>query len=94
MGNKLLSRMTNSAKPSDLTRRGFLVSTTAAGVAFGFPRASSAAMDPAAPDGIPLESVGETFGPTLWYWIDSEGQVNVNIIRAEMGQHVGTAIAV
>jgi isoquinoline 1-oxidoreductase beta subunit len=93
MGNKLLSRMTNSAKPSDLTRRGFLVSTTAAGVAFGFPRASSAAMDPAAPDGIPLESVGETFEPTLWYWIDSEGQVNVNIIRAEMGQHVGTAIA-
>ncbi len=93
MGNKLLSRMTNSAKPSDMTRRGFLVSMTATGVAFGFPRASSAAMDPAAPDGIPVESVGDTFEPTLWYWIDSEGQVNVNIIRAEMGQHVGTAIA-
>lgn len=93
MGNKLLSRMTQSAKPTDMTRRGFLVSMTAAGVAFGFPRASSAAMDPAASDGVPVEPIGETFEPTLWYWIDSEGRVNVNITRAEMGQHVGTAIA-
>ncbi|SFT03259.1 CO or xanthine dehydrogenase, Mo-binding subunit [Sulfitobacter marinus] len=93
MGNKLLSRLTNSAKPVDLSRRGFLVSMTAAGVAFGFPRASLAAMDPAAADGIPVAPTGETFEPSLWYWIDSEGKVNVNIIRAEMGQHVGTAIA-
>jgi len=93
MGNKLLSRLTNSAKPAELSRRGFLVSMTAAGVAFGFPRASLAAMDPAAADGVPVAPTGETFEPSLWYWIDSEGKVNVNIIRAEMGQHVGTAIA-
>ncbi|NOR30242.1 MAG: molybdopterin-dependent oxidoreductase [Sulfitobacter sp.] len=93
MGNKLLSRLTNSAKPVELSRRGFLVSMTAAGVAFGFPRASLAAMDPAAPDGVPVTPTGDTFEPTLWYWIDSEGKVNVNITRAEMGQHVGTAIA-
>ncbi|MGY9047923.1 MAG: molybdopterin cofactor-binding domain-containing protein, partial [Rhodobacterales bacterium] len=76
-----------------MTRRGFLVSMTATGVAFGFPRASSAAMDPAASNGIPIEATGDPFEPTLWYWIDSDGRVNVNIIRAEMGQHVGTAIA-
>ncbi|MBW4963596.1 xanthine dehydrogenase family protein molybdopterin-binding subunit [Sulfitobacter sp. CW3] len=93
MGNKLLSRLTNSAKPAHLSRRGFLVSMTAAGVAFGFPRASLAAMDPAASDGVPVTPTGDTFEPTLWYWIDSEGKVNVNITRAEMGQHVGTAIA-
>ncbi|MCX8227482.1 MAG: molybdopterin-dependent oxidoreductase, partial [Sulfitobacter sp.] len=93
MGNKLLSRMTNSAKPVELSRRGFLVSMTAAGVAFGFPRASVAAMNPAAADGVPVSATGDTFEPTLWYWIDTEGKVNVNIIRAEMGQHVGTAIA-
>src|SRR4029077_18865376 len=33
------------------------------------------------------------FEPTLWFAIDGDGQVTVNIIRAEMGQHVGTAIA-
>jgi isoquinoline 1-oxidoreductase beta subunit len=93
MGNKLLSRMTKSAKPVELSRRGFLVSMTAAGVAFGFPRASVAAMNPAAADGVPVSATGGTFEPTLWYWIDTEGKVNVNIIRAEMGQHVGTAIA-
>jgi len=93
MGNKLLTRLTGSDKPAEMNRRGFLVSMTAAGVAFGFPRTSSAAMDPAAADGVPVSSNGETFEPTLWYWIDSDGRVNVNIIRAEMGQHVGTAIA-
>ncbi|SDX34177.1 xanthine dehydrogenase family protein molybdopterin-binding subunit [Litoreibacter albidus] len=93
MGNKLISRMTNAAKPKDMTRRGFLVSMTAAGVAFGFPRASYAAMDPAAVDGVPIQATGDTFEPSMWYWIDANGQVNVNIIRAEMGQHVGTAIA-
>ncbi|PIL20938.1 aldehyde dehydrogenase [Puniceibacterium antarcticum] len=85
--------MNNTTRSGDMTRRGFLVSMTATGVAFGFPRASSAAMDPAASNGIPIEATGDPFEPTLWYWIDSDGRVNVNIIRAEMGQHVGTAIA-
>ena len=76
-----------------MTRRGFLVSMTAAGAAFGFPRHALAAMDPATPDGIPVSPVGNVYEPSLWYAIDSEGKVNVNIIRAEMGQHVGTAIA-
>ena len=29
----------------------------------------------------------------MWYSIDGDGIVTVNIIRAEMGQHVGTALA-
>ena len=33
------------------------------------------------------------FDPTIWYGIDRDGIVTVNIIRAEMGQHVGTALA-
>ncbi|MDA3859342.1 MAG: molybdopterin-dependent oxidoreductase [Roseovarius sp.] len=82
-----------SSATSDLTRRGFLISGTAAGVAFGFPRLSDAAMNPEAADGLPIKAVGDTFEPTIWYWIDTKGQINVNIIRAEMGQHVGTAIA-
>ena len=35
----------------------------------------------------------DAFEPTIWYSIDSEGIVTVNIIRAEMGQHIGTALA-
>ena len=34
-----------------------------------------------------------SFDPTIWYSIDREGLITVNIIRAEMGQHIGTALA-
>ena len=77
----------------DLTRRGFLVSMCATGAVFGFPGMAGAAMNPEAPNGLPIEAVGAKYEPTIWYWIDTEGHINVNIIRAEMGQHVGTAIA-
>jgi CO/xanthine dehydrogenase Mo-binding subunit len=41
----------------------------------------------------PASSVGELFEPTIWYGISPSGDVSVNIIRAEMGQHIGTALA-
>jgi isoquinoline 1-oxidoreductase beta subunit len=41
----------------------------------------------------PASSVGELFEPTIWYGISPSGDVTVNIIRAEMGQHIGTALA-
>lgn len=34
-----------------------------------------------------------SFSPTVWYEIDQSGGISVNIARAEMGQHVGTALA-
>lgn len=87
-----MSRMLKD-KSMGLTRRGFLIGMTTAGVSFGFPRAVFAAMDPASADGSVLPSEGDIYEPSLWYSIDSVGKIKVNIIRAEMGQHVGTAIA-
>lgn len=87
------TRFRGARSGEGLSRRGFLVTMCAAGAVFGFPRAGFAAMDPAVPDGVPIEAVGARYEPAIWYWIDSRGKVNVNIIRAEMGQHVGTAIA-
>lgn len=71
------------------TRRGFLISATGAGFAMAFaaPRSGTAAA-PASPAG-----VAPPFEPTIWYELDRDGIVTVNIIRAEMGQHVGTALA-
>lgn len=85
LGNK-------KADSTGISRRGFLVAMTATGVSFGFPR-SWAAMDPATPTGKVLPNAAEVYEPSLWYSIDSAGKIKVNIIRAEMGQHVGTAIA-
>ncbi|MDA5194175.1 xanthine dehydrogenase family protein molybdopterin-binding subunit [Govanella unica] len=73
-----------------LTRRNFLIVSMGAGVAFGFAGVAIAALDPASPDQQPPAPGVE---PSLWFGIDPEGTVTVNIIRAEMGQHVGTSIA-
>ena len=43
--------------------------------------------------GAPATGPGRIFEPTIWYGIDPEGIVTVNVIRAEMGQHIGTAVA-
>ncbi|WP_338525777.1 molybdopterin cofactor-binding domain-containing protein [Pseudomonas batumici] len=88
-----MSRPSSSREPTGMTRRGFLVVMTAVGVSFGFPRAVLAAMDPATADGTALSNEGALYEPSLWYSIDGAGKVKVNIIRSEMGQHVGTSIA-
>jgi len=76
-----------------LTRRDFLVGMSGASLAFSFAGTALAAMDPALPGGRLPATDGPVFQPSLWFAIDPSGAVTVNIIRAEMGQHVGTAIA-
>ena len=63
------------------TRRGFMVTALGAGMAFGFVGAGSA------------QTGAPNFEPTIWYDIDTAGIVTVHITYAELGQHVGTAIA-
>jgi len=69
-----------------VSRRSFLVGAAGTAVAFGFATTGVSA----AAASIPVTS---GFDPTIWYSIDRDGIVTVNIIRAEMGQHVGTALA-
>jgi isoquinoline 1-oxidoreductase beta subunit len=73
---------TESLTPS-FSRRGFLVAAAGTGIAFSFLTACTTDGDPNAP----------AYEPTQWYSIDANGLVTVNIIRAEMGQHVGTSLA-
>jgi isoquinoline 1-oxidoreductase subunit beta len=66
-----------------LSRRAFLVGLAGTAVTFSF---------------APLENSAEAsasgpFEPTIWYSVDRSGIVTVNITRAEMGQHIGTAVA-
>ena len=70
-----------------VSRRGFMIGATSAGFTLAFvPHAllSSA----------PAHAMAEKlFEPTIWYSIAPSGEVSVNITKAEMGQHVGTALA-
>jgi isoquinoline 1-oxidoreductase subunit beta len=71
----------------ELSRRGFLIAIAGAGVMLGYTRSGLALVQGA------TGSASDLFEPTIWYGIDPSGTVTVNIIRAEMGQHVGTALA-
>ncbi len=70
-----------------LSRRGFLIGAAGAGLTMAF-----------ATSGIPVASAAKSisegaFEPTIWFQIHPDGRVIVNIVEAEMGQHVGTALA-
>ena len=79
--------------PYDSSRRGFLITMVGAGVMLGYARSGWAAAELLAKDGKAPLSPSELFEPTIWYGIDTKGVITINIIRAEMGQHVGTALA-
>jgi len=76
------------AEPGSLSRRHFLVGTVAGTVVMAFtPALSVLAM--------PAKDIlnNKLFAPTIWFHIDTTGDVIINIAKAEMGQHVGTALA-
>lgn len=72
--------------PPELDRRTFLVGSVGASVMMGF-----GAVLPAGCAREELEA--KNFAPTLWFELSGDGAVVVNIAKAEMGQHVGTALA-
>ena len=72
------------------TRRSFLLTSAGSAFLFGFARKASASQIYPIADGAPESGA---FEPTIWSSVSPDGQININIIRAEMGQHVGTALA-
>lgn len=90
--NKLFRSLLNPeqgtpAEPPKISRRGFLIGAAAGGFTMAFFR-------PGLSFAQPEEAVeNQTFEPTIWYHIHPDGRIVVNIAEAEMGQHVGTALA-
>ena len=70
-----------------LSRRGFMIGATSVGVTLAFVPAALLASDPA------QALSANKFEPTIWYSIAPSGQITVNVTKAEMGQHIGTAFA-
>ncbi len=80
--NKIVDSQRAAASP--FSRRRFLIVSAGTSALFGFMRPGFAATDVPTP---------KMFEPTIWYSIDANGAVTVSITKAEMGQHVGTALA-
>lgn len=76
-----------SSGAAGITRRGFLIGTAGVGLTMAF--ASSGINTASASQAI---SEG-AFEPTIWFQVHPDGRIVVNIVEAEMGQHVGTALA-
>ncbi len=78
-----------TGEKTDVSRRGFMIgSATGAGLIMGYavlPNIMGASVAQAQDAGM--------FSPNIWVTVDGEGIATVHIVKAEMGQHVGTAMA-
>ena len=70
-----------------VSRRGFMIGATSAGFTLAFVPSALLTATPA------QAMAQKLFEPTIWYAIAPNGEISVNITKAEMGQHVGTALA-
>ncbi|WP_024593164.1 MULTISPECIES: molybdopterin cofactor-binding domain-containing protein [unclassified Pseudoalteromonas] len=72
----------------NLNRRSFMIGTASAGLVMAFAPALFSGSVSA------KESIAQqAFSPTIWWTMSTDGAVEVSIAKAEMGQHIGTALA-
>lgn len=75
-----------SEQPAASSRRSFLIGTVATGVVMGF-------VDPLRILGTGEALAAAKMQPTPWFELAADGLCTVHVGKAEMGQHVGTALA-
>ena len=90
-----LPKENSAVRPSSPGRRGFLIAAAGTGFTLAFLRADSTLAAGKAAHGPATSTTpaAPAFDPTIWFEIDRDGIVTVNIAKAEMGQHIGTALA-
>ncbi|MGF1456354.1 MAG: molybdopterin cofactor-binding domain-containing protein [Alphaproteobacteria bacterium] len=97
-----MGKLSTMIAAQSTTRRRFLVGSTSAGLVMAFAgcdsqTATEAPAEPADPAPAPQTAAAQieaqAFEPTIWFKMDPDGVTTVHITKAEMGQHVGTALA-
>ena len=78
-----------------ISRRSFLAGSVSTGLFMGFGGLLSGCSEQEAVQqlSLPDADLSKVFAPTVWFNIDANGNTLINIAKAEMGQHVGTALA-
>ena len=76
----------SSEEPQNPNRRSFLLASMAGGLVMGFGGLGLIGSARA-------ELSARRFSPAVWFEMDNQGVTTINIAKAEMGQHVGTALA-
>ena len=76
-----------------VSRRTFLAGSAGASLIMGLGVVLPGCSREEVVEDIAADAASRSFAPTVWFEIDSDGGVLINIAKAEMGQHVGTALA-
>jgi CO/xanthine dehydrogenase Mo-binding subunit len=76
-----------------ISRRSFLAGTAGTGLVMGLGAMLPGCSREEAAQEVATTGGSTSFSPVVWFEVDAEGGVLVNITKAEMGQHVGTALA-
>ncbi len=76
-----------------ISRRTFLAGTVGTTLVMGLGSVLPGCSREEAASELAARGASKLFSPTVWFEIDGTGSVLVNIAKAEMGQHVGTALA-
>lgn len=85
--------MISKRQQGALSRRSFIARSTGAGLVMGLGVVLPGCSRDEAASAIATGDASKVFAPTVWFEIDGTGAVLVNIAKAEMGQHIGTALA-
>ena len=87
----MVARRTEAIHP--MSRRTFLAGTAGTTLVMGLGSVLPGCSRDDAADDIMIAGASKRFSPAVWFEVDGTGGVLINIAKAEMGQHVGTALA-
>ena len=76
-----------------LSRRQFVVGAAGSSLVLGLGSALGGCQPDQTASDLVSQGGSASFSPVMWFEIDANGAITMNIVRAEMGQHVGTALA-
>ncbi|MDG1506745.1 MAG: molybdopterin-dependent oxidoreductase [Luminiphilus sp.] len=76
-----------------LSRRSFIAGVAGSSLMMSMGSLVSGCSSEQASQALSSGDLSKAFSPNIWFEINGAGEVLINIVRAEMGQHVGTSLA-
>ena len=76
-----------------VSRRSFLAGSVSTGLVMGLGTVLPGCSRETAVEQVVATGGSQSFSPAVWFEVSNKGDIVVNIAKAEMGQHVGTALA-
>ena len=76
-----------------VSRRSFIAGVAGSSLMMSMGSLVSGCSSEQASQALASGDLSKVFSPNIWFEINGAGEVLINIIRAEMGQHVGTSLA-